>query len=206
MRDIHHETTEKVVRAIESGLAIGTAWTKPWHAAASSGLPINHVKRCRYRGMDVLQLWFSAADCGYEHGLWLTYRQALAIGAQVRRGEKGTRVIKFGQFAREDEATGGAKTGTCLQVYSVFNIAQCDGIEPPQIERPNLARRIDQAEQVLHQVGVPIHYSDGEALYRPSTDTVHMPQRELFRPAGDATATEMFYSVAFHEVGHATGT
>ena len=107
---------------------------------------------------------------------------------------------------RGDEATGGAKTGTCLQVYSVFNIAQCDGIEPPQIERPNLARRIDQAEQVLHQVGVPIHYSDGEALYRPSTDTVHMPQRELFRPAGDATATEMFYSVAFHEVGHATGT
>jgi hypothetical protein len=32
-----------------------------------------------------------------------------------------------------------------------------------------------------------------------------MPYRELFRPVADATATELFYSVAFHEVGHATG-
>jgi antirestriction protein ArdC len=32
-----------------------------------------------------------------------------------------------------------------------------------------------------------------------------MPDREMFQPVGDATATEMFYSVAFHEVGHATG-
>ena len=205
MRDIHQELTGKVVRAIESGLATGTAWTKPWHSAASSGLPTNYATRTRYRGMNVLQLWFAAADRSYEHGLWLTYKQAQAIGAQVRRGEKGTNVIKFGQFEREDKATGETATGTYLKVYSVFNIAQCDGVELPHVERPNLAELIDRAEQVLHQVGVPIHYGNGDAFYRPSTDTVHMPHRELFRPVGDATATELFYSVAFHEVGHATG-
>ena len=87
MRDIHQELTEKVVRAIESGLATGQAWTKPWHSVASSGLPTNQVTRTSYRGLNVLQLWFAAADLGYEHGLWLTYKQALAIGAQVRGGE-----------------------------------------------------------------------------------------------------------------------
>jgi antirestriction protein ArdC len=205
MRDIHQELTDKVVRAIESGLATGKAWTKPWHSAASSGLPTNHATRTRYRGMNVLQLWFAAADHGYEHGLWLTYKQAQAIGAQVRRGETGTQVIKFGQFERQDDATGEKKTGTYLKSYSVFNVAQCDGIDLPCVERPNLAQRIDHAEQVLQGVDVPIHYGNSEAFYRPSTDTVHMPHRDLFRPVGDATATEMFYSVAFHEVGHATG-
>lgn len=205
MRDIHQELTDKVVRAIESGLATGTAWTKPWHSAATYGLPTNHATRAQYRGMNVLQLWFAAADRGYEHALWLTYKQAQAIGAQVRREETGTQVVKFGQFTRDDEATGETKTGTYLKSYSVFNVAQCDGIEAPRVERPNLAERIDRAEQVLHRVGVPIHYGNGEAFYRPSTDTVHMPHRELFRPVGDATATELFYSVAFHEVGHATG-
>jgi antirestriction protein ArdC len=123
----------------------------------------------------------------------------------MRGGERSTAVIKFGQYEREDETTGETLAGTYLRVYSVFNIAQCDGITLPPIERPNLAERIDREERVLQQVGVHIHYSDGEAFYRPSTDTVHMLRRELFRPVRDATATEMLYSVAFREVGHATG-
>jgi antirestriction protein ArdC len=205
MRDIHQELTDKIVRAIETGLATGEAWTKPWHSVASSGLPTNHATLDRYRGVNVLQLWFAAAELGYQHGLWLTYKQAAAIGAQVRRGEKGTSVVKFGQFQREDAQTGETTTGTYLKVYSVFNVAQCDGIELPHVERPNLAERIDHAEQVLYGAGVPIHFGSDQAFYRPSTDSVHMPDREFFRPVGDASATEMFYAVAFHEVGHATG-
>jgi antirestriction protein ArdC len=205
MRDIHQELTDKVVRAIEAGLVTGEAWTKPWHSAAASGLPTNHATQTRYRGMNVLQLWFAAAERGYAHGLWLTYKQAQAIGAQVRAGEKGTPVIKFGQFEREDATTGETKTGAYIKVYSVFNVAQCDGVTLPHVERPNLAERLGHAEQVLHGVGVPIHYGSDQAFYRPSTDSVHMPDRDLFRPVGDATATEMFYAVAFHEVGHATG-
>ncbi len=52
---------------------------------------------------------------------------------------------------------------------------------------------------------MPIRYGNGEAFYRPSTDTVHLPHRDRFRPIGDAKATDTFYSVGFHEVGHATG-
>lgn len=205
MRDIHEELTGKVISAIETGMATGTAWTKPWHSAAASGLPTNHATRTRYRGMNVLQLWFAAVERGYEHGLWLTYKQAQAIGAQVRAGEKGTPVIKFGQYQREDAATGESRTGSYLKTYTVFNVAQCDGVGLPKVERPNLAELVDRAERALHAVGVAIYYGSAEAFYRPSTDTVHMPNSDTFRPGGDATATEMFYAVAFHEVGHATG-
>jgi antirestriction protein ArdC len=205
MRDIHQELTDKVVRAIETGLVTGEAWTKPWHTAAASGLPTNHATQTHYRGLNVLQLWFAAAERGYAHGLWLTYKQAQEIGAQVRGGEKGTHVIKFGQYERDDEATGETRTGTYLKVYTVFNVAQCDGVELPRVERPNLAERIERAEQVMAGMAVPIHFGGDQAFYRPSTDSVHMPDRDLFRPVGDATATEAFYSAAFHELGHATG-
>ena len=73
MRDIHQELTEKVIRAVETGLATGQAWTKQWHSAAASGLPTNHATCTGYRGLNVLQLWFAAVEKGYEHGLWLTY-------------------------------------------------------------------------------------------------------------------------------------
>ncbi len=205
MRDIHQELTDKVIRAIETGMATGTAWTKPWHSAASSGLPTNHATGCHYRGVNVLQLWFAAAERGYRDGRWLTYKQAQAIGAQVRRGETATQVIKFGQFQREDAATGETVTGRYLKTYSVFNVAQCDGVTLPHAERPNLAERVEHAERALYGVGVPIHHGHSEAFYRPSTDSIHLPDREQFRPAGDATATETYYSTAFHEVGHATG-
>ena len=205
MRDIHQELTEKVIRAVETGLATGQAWTKPWHSAAASGLPTNHATRTGYRGLNVLQLWFAAVEKGYEHGLWLTYKQAQAIGAQVRGGEAGTQVIKFGQYQRADAETGETKTGAYLKTYAVFNVAQCDGITLPQVERPNLAERVERADAALHGVGVPIYFGSGSAFYRPSTDTVHMPNLDAFRPVRDATATEIFYAVGFHEIGHSTG-
>ena len=205
MRNIHQELTEKVIHAIETGQATGQSWTKPWHSAAASGLPTNHATCTGYRGLNVLQLWFAAVEKGFEHGLWLTYKQAQAIGAQVRGGETGTQVIKFGQYQRADATTGETKTGAYLKTYSVFNVAQCDGITLPKVERPNLAERVERAEASLHGVGVPIYFGSDNAFYRPSTDTVHMPNPDAFRPVGDATATEMFYAVGFHEIGHATG-
>jgi antirestriction protein ArdC len=39
----------------------------------------------------------------------------------------------------------------------------------------------------------------GGALYRPSVDTVFMPDTRLF------TSTEGYYATLFHELGHATG-
>jgi antirestriction protein ArdC len=95
----------------------------------------------------------------------------------VRGGERGAAIIKFGQYEREDETTGETHAGTFLKVYSVFNIAQCDGITVPRVERPNLAQRVDRAEDVLQQAGVPVHYGSSGAFYRPSADPVNIAAR-----------------------------
>lgn len=201
MQDIHQEPTDKVVRAIEAGLVTGEARTRPWHTAAISGLPTNHAARACSRGPNVLQLWFAAAERGYAHGLRLTYKQEQQIGAQVRAGEQGTHVIRFGQYERD---TSEPRTGAYLKIYTVFNVAQCDGIDLSHVERPNLAQHIKHVEQVLWGMAVPIHYGSAQAFYRPSTDSVHLPDRNLFRPVGDATATEAFYSTALRSTSSAT--
>ena len=42
-------------------------------------------------------------------------------------------------------------------------------------------------------------YGGSQAFYRPSTDEVHLPEREKFK------STQSFYDTAFHEIGHSTG-
>ena len=125
---VYSIVTEQILKQLESGVA-------PWHRPWSAQIPKNLVSGRGYRGINV----FLLSASGYGSPYWLTYKQAAAIGAQVQRGEKGTPVVKFGQFQREDTQTGETKTGTYLKVYSVFNVSQCDGIELPHIERPKLA-------------------------------------------------------------------
>src|SRR3546814_16797245 len=66
----------------------------------------------------------------------MTYRQAQALGAQVRKGETGTTVVYYGNSRKavSDEQTGEAKenereqTFRFLKTYTVFNVAQIDGL------------------------------------------------------------------------------
>jgi antirestriction protein ArdC len=43
-----------------------------------------------------------AESCGYTKGLWGTYRQWQAEGAQVRKGERGSVVVLWKQFGAND--------------------------------------------------------------------------------------------------------
>src|SRR3546814_17981841 len=49
-----------------------------------------------YRGINVLLLWIEAQASGFVSPSWMTYRQAQALGAQVRKGETGTTVVYYG--------------------------------------------------------------------------------------------------------------
>jgi antirestriction protein ArdC len=52
----------------------------------------NLVSKKPYRGINI----FLLALAGYGSQYWLTYRQALALGGNVRRGEHGTKIVFFG--------------------------------------------------------------------------------------------------------------
>jgi antirestriction protein ArdC len=92
-----------------------------------------------------------------------------------------------------------------LRYYSVFNLAQCDGIPQDKIPVLDACKRehtaIAEAERIV--AGMPkrpeIQNKWQRAFYSPDADFVGMPQPELFRSGED------YYSVLFHELTHATG-
>ena len=89
MRDLYAETTARIVAALEQGTA---PWVKPWSTGIDT-LPMNGGTRRPYRGVNVLLLELEATAHGYPLQRWLTYRQAMELGGQVRKGEHGTTVV-----------------------------------------------------------------------------------------------------------------
>lgn len=95
--DVKSEVARVLIDAMEKG---DTPWQKPW--AAQSLRPVNAATGNGYRGVNRLLLALSArCDAeGRADPRWSTYQQAQANGWQVRRGEKGTPIVKVVEVAR----------------------------------------------------------------------------------------------------------
>ena len=90
--DIYARITETIVADLENGVR---PWMKPWSAGGLKGRitrPLRHTGE-PYTGINVLLLWSESLARGFEAPLWMTYRQAGQIGAQVRKGETGATVV-----------------------------------------------------------------------------------------------------------------
>ncbi|MFD2430545.1 ArdC-like ssDNA-binding domain-containing protein [Sphingobium scionense] len=87
---LYSEVTDRIVAQIEEGTL---PWVRPWdNGKAALGLPRNAGTGRRYSGINVLILWHRLFEQGYGSQRWLTYRQAQALGGNVRKGEQGTTV------------------------------------------------------------------------------------------------------------------
>ena len=89
-----------------------------------------------------------------------------------------------------------------LRYYTVFNVAQCEGIAAPTIDVPERKHEPVQAAQATvrampNRPGI-VHGYTG-AAYSPRTDIVRMPKPERF------DSNEAYYSTLFHELAHSTG-
>ncbi|MEJ2326413.1 MAG: ArdC-like ssDNA-binding domain-containing protein [Chromatiaceae bacterium] len=204
------QVATKVIAQLQAGSA---PWQMPWKPGELR-LPYNAATGKGYRGMNTIWLQMQ----GHADPRWLTYRQAQAEGAQVRKGETGTRVI---YWKLEDEQTMKDDQGRPVldeegqprkirvklerpRSFSavVFNAEQIDGL--PALEARPVGQepeRHARAEAILDHCGAQIAYAPGgrRAFYRPSTDTIQLPERNQF-----ATA-DGFYATALHEVGHYAG-
>lgn len=208
------EYAEEVAARLIEQLEQGTApWQKPWQPGELR-LPYNPTTGKEYRGMN--SMWL--ASQGHADPRWLTYNQASAEGGQVRKGSKGTHIVywKFNEERKQtdeqgrpviDPETGKQKTiNVQLErprsfMAVVFNASQIDGM-PPLEARPVMPEpeRHARAETILSNSGASIQHVPGDrAYYRPSTDSITLPERNQF-PAADA-----YYATALHEVGHWTG-
>ena len=85
-RDLAQEVTDKIVAALEAGVI---PWRAQHSAADAGGLPCNLSTGKEYRGVNVFLLWIAGLVGSRTRPLWLTYKQAAALGGQVRAGRRG---------------------------------------------------------------------------------------------------------------------
>src|SRR5207248_11074331 len=120
-----------IVTALENGTV---PWLRPWrdHKSGSVLQPYNAATGRPYNGVNLLVLGtMPYADLG-----WLTFNQAKELGGSVRKGERGTGVVFWKFESREDKETGETKTVPFARLYTVFNVAQCDGLDETKLKRP----------------------------------------------------------------------
>ena len=132
--NLYDEITDKIIAELEAGRF---PWVQPWGKATAQaplGLPQNASTGRIYSGINILILWGAVVEHGFPGQSWLTFRQALSLGGNVRKGECGTTVVYADRFTPEDEKRRARETGEepgkipFLKRFTVFNTAQCEGL------------------------------------------------------------------------------
>lgn len=205
--DLYAEVSARIIAELEAGAA---PWVKQWSASASGAMPCNAATNRPYSGVNIILLWMATEAAGWGAMRFLTYKQAQELGGNVRKGEKGSRIFFVKRLdvrdtsepSGSDEAT---RTITMMRAYTVFNVAQCDGL-PARVVAPGEAKpprnndvRDVLADEFVAATGATLQEGAGRAAYIPSLDRVQMP---AFR---DYNGAAHFYCDLFHELGHWTG-
>lgn len=190
----YEQISDRLIEQLEQGTA---PFTKPW-VPGEQTLPYNPTTGNEYNGSN--SLWLQMQ--GRSDPRWLTYKQAQDVDAQVLKGERGTK-IQYWKFPDKDDESPEGQKRTRPSVFSatVFNAEQVEGLPP--LERKQLQsewQRHERAEALLIASGASIANDQADrAFYRPSTDSIHLPDKASF-PSADN-----YYSTALHELGHWTG-
>ncbi|MGM3181477.1 ArdC family protein [Dickeya oryzae] len=196
--DIYQTVTDSIITALEAGVK---PWTCPWQRVPGmSGLPSNFATGIAYSGMNIMLLWCSASEQGFCDSRWMTYKQAQAVGGQVRKGEHGTTAIFYTTLEKENE-DGEIDQIPMLKTFTVFNVEQIDGL-PLTTEVVSPAETFEplpQAENLFRRSGARIIEKGQNAFFKPLTDEVWLPERHLFSDAAN------FYATGLHELVHWSG-
>lgn len=194
LNELYASVTNRIIKELEAG---AVPWVKPWHNGNRGGLmPYNAATNRAYSGINIPILWHAAEVRGYPTHGWLTYKQAKARAAHVRKGEKGTTVVftKKLTVGEEDEE----RRVSMLRTYTVFNVAQVDGLErqptPDIVAIPN-----PDINHFVASTEADIRIGGDTAAYIPSMDFITMPPVEAFR------GQEHYHATVLHELGHWSG-
>nr|WP_172691419.1 ArdC family protein [Agrobacterium genomosp. 6]ASK40928.1 antirestriction protein ArdC [Agrobacterium genomosp. 6] len=202
--DLYARITDKIVADLEKGVR---PWMKPWSAANTTGRitrPLRHNGE-PYSGLNVLLLWSESVTHGYVSPTWMTFKQALQLNGAVRKGETGATVIYASRFTKSETDSKGGEVERdipFLKAYTVFNIAQIDGLPdhyhgaPEPVLSP--IERIGHADEFFRNTGAVIRHGGKQAYYSPAMDYIQMPPFEAFRDAAGYAA------VLSHEATHWT--
>ncbi len=142
---------------------------------------------------------------GYAAPIWMTYKQAQELGANVRKGEHGSLVVYANTISKTETNEQGEDVEReipFMKGYTVFNVEQVDGLPAHYYAQPEnplpLSERIAHADAFITGTGATIQHGGNSAFYAPSRDVVQLPPFEAFRDK------ESYYATALHELTHWT--
>lgn len=215
------QLVDQVLANLEKG---NLFWTQGWVAA---GAPESAVTGKKYRGINNLYLSLVAMAENYGDNRWATFRQMEEKGWTFKKDEEGHTLgkgksVSVEYYEMRDKETKRRFDRSVLdgmtfdeqreymdknvywlrKFYRVFNCSLMDGVPAKEMPMIDVNDRIEKAEAILDYWNAnesKILYGGSQAFYRPSTDEVHLPEREKFK------STQSFYDTAFHEIGHSTG-
>jgi antirestriction protein ArdC len=198
----------RITNAIVADLAKGVRpWTKPWSAEHLAGRITRPLRSTGepYSGVNVLLLWMEATARGYAAPVWITFRQALALGGHVRKGEHGSTVVYANRISRTetgDEGEDVERSIPFLKAYTVFNVEQVEALPAHFYARAepllDQAQRIANAEVFFDAVGADVRHGGDRAYYALEPDYVQLPPFEGFRDP------QAYYATRAHESTHWT--
>jgi len=194
---VYDSVTNNIIAKLEAGI---TPWIKPWKSGQAGGADRNIVSKKEYSGVNRLILGMS----GYSSPIWGSFKQWQEMGGNVRKGEKGTQVVFYSQITKSEikptDPNPENSTYALLKSYFVFNIDQIEGLEiskpEPVISTFNPVPALDDR---IIKTGANIKHEGGRAFYKPSTDSITLPDRSTF------LSESHYYATVLHELTHWSG-
>ena len=160
-RDLYAEVSARIIAELEAGAA---PWVKPWSATPGANTPCNAVSNRPYSGCNVVLLWMAQA-AGYRTPRFLTFKQALELGGNVRKGERGTKVYFVKQLQVRDQGADDSSSTRLIPMmreYTVFNVDQCENLpdsvntgKPMRVRNPDTRDELADALPALNWRGHP---------------------------------------------------
>lgn len=189
MSKVYEIVTQKLIDKLEQGVA-------PWkHYTGRVGFPKNYASGKAYSGINTWMTSLEVMEHKYPSNEWLTFKQCVELGGQVKKGSKSTPILFCAKKERDD-----GTESFCVRFYSVFNIAQCEGLESKDAPTTNIST-IEKADSIINKMPQRpniVHKPSSGAYYSPMRDEVTMPESYT-------CSSEEYYSVLFHELAHSTG-
>ena len=211
---VFEKITNLILKSLEEDVI---PWECPWLGSDGFGAR-NALTGKRYRGGNAFLLSIvQAMSPDYELPLWLTFKQARAMGGMVKEGSKGTPGLYY-QQAETDKEAPASKKYSFARSFHVFNVAQIDlpsdvmnrlrDKVDASLSHPARLAAIDQgaisaagdiANDYLNREAIKLVTGRSGAGYSPTFDQISMPSLESFR------SPEHHAYTLFHEAVHSTG-
>ena len=207
--NVYDEVTNAIISQLEAGVA---PWVKPWsdkdaaqYAASDEIWPYNATTGRPYTGINVILLMmFGPANC---EPAYMTFNQAKKVGASVKAGSKGFRIVYADSHVKTKVNEDGDKeviaAYSFLKKHTVFHISQIENLperfKPKALPKADPRTADDAFNLYVDNTRATITAGGTKAAYAPSLDRIAMPALESFRTAEDYKATLL------HELIHWTG-